>query len=56
MVTIKIDKTQLLMVNCGVPEYSEAGSKELTEEELAKIAEENIECVIELPVSAKDYK
>jgi hypothetical protein len=53
--TIIKTETSILMVNCGVPEYSEA-SETANEEELKKIIEENIECVVKLPQSAKDYQ
>lgn len=55
MSIIKTEEATLLMVNCGVPEFSEA-SEDINEEELEKAIEKNIECVVTLPQVAKDYK
>lgn len=53
---IKVAETIVIMVPNGVPQYTVASTNEPTEEELEKIIEKNIECVISLPQVAKLYE
>ena len=56
MSKIKVVETVLVMVPNGIPEYIAASAVEPTEEELEKIIEKNIECVVTLPTVSKLYE
>jgi hypothetical protein len=55
MTTIILDSPVLSMINCGVPEYTDATESDVSDDDLSKAVDENIECIIAMPTVSKDY-